>query len=281
VEPLPLPERDYHSVAISPDGRHAIVQIEEGTVGLWLHDFARRTLAPFATGAGSSQAPLWTADGERVVYRGTRTGFRNLFWKAADGTGAEERLTTKADVVQTPTSVSPDGRWLVFNEEGDGNSDRILVLPLTAEPGADGGARMLGDGSDGQIAPDGKWIAYQSLVSGRYEIYLQPFPGPGPRQPVSNGGGRWPRWSRDGRELYFTTGDALMAAEVTTSPELSIGAPRVLFEGRYRDSMNYNTPYDVAADGRFLRVQQVRPELAVTRIEVVLDWTTELEQAAR
>jgi Tol biopolymer transport system component len=281
VEPLPLPERDYHSVAISPDGSQAIVQIEEGTVGLWLHDFARRTLTPFATGAGSSQAPLWSPDGERVFYRGTRAGFRNLYSKAADGTGEEERLTAKADVVQTPTSVSPDGKWLVFNEEGGGSSDRVWCLPLGDEADAGADARILAEGSDGQIAPDGEWIAYQSLVSGRFEIYLQPFPGPGPRQPVSTGGGRWPRWSRDGRELYFTTADALLAAEITTAPELSIGAPRVLFEGRYRDSVNYNTPYDVSADGRFLRVQQVQPELAVTRIEVVLDWAAELEQAAR
>jgi serine/threonine-protein kinase len=160
VEPLPLPERDYHSVAISPGGRQAVVQLEEGTVGLWLHDFARRTLAPFATGAGSSQAPLWTPDGEHVIYRGTRAGFRNLFWKAADGTGEERRLTTKADVVQTPTSVSPDGRWLVFNEEGGGSSDRIWFLPLADESAGEGvggeDARRLTEGSDGQIAPDGE-----------------------------------------------------------------------------------------------------------------------------
>ena len=107
---LSLPERDYESVAISPDGRQAVVQVYEGAVGLWLYDFARQTLTPFVTTGGSSQAPVWTADGKRVVYRGTRTGLRNLYAKAADGTGAEVRLTTKADVIQTPTSVSPDGQ---------------------------------------------------------------------------------------------------------------------------------------------------------------------------
>src|SRR4029453_19248792 len=81
VEPLALKERDYQSVTISPDGRRALVQIEEGTGGLWMYDFAPQTLTPFATSGGSSQAPVWTPDGERVLYRGTRAGFRNVYVK--------------------------------------------------------------------------------------------------------------------------------------------------------------------------------------------------------
>ncbi|NOT30213.1 MAG: serine/threonine-protein kinase [Planctomycetes bacterium] len=290
--PLPLPERDYRSVVISPDGRQVIVQIEEGMVGLWLYDFARQTMTPFATSGGSSQAPVWTPDGKRVIYRGTRAGFRNLFWKSADGTGEEERLTTKADVVQTPTSVSPDGRWLVFDEGGGAQADtEMWMVPLDGERSPNGSGRtepveghtplLLVQGTDGQVAPDGKWIAYQSLVSGRDEIYVQPFPGPGPRQPISTGGAQSPLWSRDGSELFFTTLDELLAVDITTTPTFSAGAPHVVFEGRYRDSDNGNTPYDVSADGRrFLRVQQVQPDRAVTHIDVVLNWLAEVEQAA-
>lgn len=290
AEPLPLPERDYQSVVISPDGRQAIVQLEEGIGSLWLYDFARQTLTPFAASGGSSQAPVWTPDGKRVIYRGTRAGFRNLYRKAADGTGEEERLTTKADVVQTPTSVSPDGRWLVFNENVQAAGE-IWLLPLEDEPSpTDPGSPeslerrtpvFLVQGLDGQIAPDGEWIAYTSLVSEREEIYVQPFPGPGPRQPISTGGGLSPLWSRDGSELFFTTLDKLMAVDVTTTPTFSASAPRVVFEGRYRDSVNGNTPYDVSADGqRFLRVQQVQPDRAVTHIDVVLNWLAEVRQAA-
>jgi len=282
VEPLPLPERDYHSVAISPDGRQTIVQIEEGMVGLWLYDFARQTLTPFATSGGSSQAPVWTPDGKRVIYRGTRAGFRNLFWKAADGTGEEGRLTTKADVVQTPTSVSPDGHWVVFNEEGSAQTGgQIWMMPLEGEPSPTGKPTLLVKGTNGQVSPDGKWIAYLSLVSERHEAYVQPFPGPGPRQPISTGGALSPLWSRDGSELFFTTLDELMAVDVTTTPEFSASAPRVVFEGRYRDSFNGNTPYDISADGRrFLRVQQVLPDRALTHIDVVLDWLAEVKQVA-
>jgi serine/threonine-protein kinase len=292
AEPLPLPDREYHGVAIAPDGRQVIVQFEDGQVGLWLYDFARQTLTPFRTSGGSSQAPVWTRDGKHVIYRGTRTGFRNLYWKAADGTGEEVRLTTKADVIQTPSSVSPDDRWLVFNEEGNARADtQTWMLPLPSEHAPTNsasaepvGARtpvLLMEGRAAQISPDGKWIAYQSHESGRHEIYLQPFPGPGPRQQVSTGGGQYARWSRDGTELFFTTPDKLMAVDITTRPELAISAPRVVFEGRYRGSVNANTSYDVSADGRrFLRVQQVQPDRAVTHIDIVLNWLTELEQAA-
>jgi Tol biopolymer transport system component/tRNA A-37 threonylcarbamoyl transferase component Bud32 len=283
VEPLPLPEREYHSISLSPDGRRAIVQIEEGIVGLWLFDFARATLTPFATSGGSSQAAVWTPDGQRVIYRGTRAGFRNLFWKSADGTGDEQRLTEKPDVVQTPTSVSPDGRWLAFNEEGSSRmGSRVCLLPLGAEPFAPAGEQSAFiDGSNGQFSPDGRWLAYHSLLSGRYETYLQPFPGPGPRQTVSTGGGQSARWSRDGSELYYTTLDALMAVTVPATGEATIGAPRLVFAGRYRDSVNANTPYDVTADGHFLRIQQVETERPLTQIELVLGWSAELEPRSR
>ena len=103
-----MPERDYEAVALSPDGARAVLQIREGTIGLWLYDFARRTLTPFATASGSSQGAVWTPDGRRILYRGTRQGTRNIYWKPTDGSGKEERLTTNPDVVQTPSSVSAD-----------------------------------------------------------------------------------------------------------------------------------------------------------------------------
>ncbi len=283
AEPLALPERNYQSIALAPDGRRAIVQIDEGIIGLWLFDFARATLTPFATSGGSSQAPVWTPDGKRVIYRGTRAGLRNLYWKSADGTGEEQRLTEKPEVVQTPTSISPDGRWLAFNEEGKSHNARgFWLLPLGAEPfEVVGEPTLCADGFDGQFSPDGRWIAFESPFSGRSETYLQPFPGPGPRQMVSTGGGESPLWARDGRELYYTTQDKLMAVTIPATGEFSIGAPALVFTGRYRDDVNGNTPYDVTADGHFLRVQQVAPDRPLNAIELVLGWSAELQADAR
>lgn len=232
-------------------------------------------------GARARQAPAWTPDGKRIIYRGTRNGFQNLFWKAADGTGAEERLTTKADVVQTPTSVSPDGRWVMFDENTTAGGE-IWRLSLERTTSAEANAPMLlADGRDGQVSPDGRWLAYISHVTGRDEIYVQPFPGPGPREPISTGGGKSPLWSRDGKELFFVTPDQLLVVDVTTTPTFSASAPRMLYEGRFRDSVNGNTPYSISADGqRFLRVQQVDPDRAVTHLDLVRDWRAELERAA-
>ena len=281
TEALTLPEREYESVVISPDGTQAIVQVFEGTMTLWTLDLARQTLRPFAT-SGSSQAPLWTPDGKRVIYRGTRAGFRNLYAKAGDGTGVEERLTEKADVVQTPTSVSPDGEWLLFNEV---SADGVTVwkLPLKTASKAPEPQLMFpasARAQTGMVSPDGHWLAFQLTVSGRLEVYVQPFPGAGPMTPVSTAGGAWPRWSKVGRELYFDSLDGkVMAAEYSTAGGFSANVPRVLFENRFKTSANSNTPYDLSLDNRrFLRVQPVKPDAGVSQIEVVLNWATQLKR---
>jgi Tol biopolymer transport system component len=274
VEPLPLPEKDYEAVALSPDGQRAVLQIREGAIGLWLYDFARQTLTPFATASGSSQAAAWTPDGRRIVYRGTRQGTRNLYWKPTDGSGDEERLTTKPGVVHTPTSVSPDGRWVAFAEGGGSVQGTTWVMSLTGDRTP---RVFVKGGVAAEFSPDGQWIAYQSAESGNLEVYLAPFPGPGPRIPVSAGGGESPSWSRDGSELFYTRADRLMSVSITRGPTLSVSAPRMLFEGRFRGSLNTVTPFDISLDGRrFIRVQQAQPDRAVTRIEVVLNWTGQL-----
>jgi Tol biopolymer transport system component len=259
-------------------------------MGLWLYDFARHTLTPFATAGGSSQAPVWTSDGRRIIYRGTRNGTRNLYWRPADGTGDEQRLTTKPGVLHTAGSASPDGRWVVFAEQGGGQSrgaglwaariDAGGASPGSggAEPAGGSALRKLVEGANGQVSPDGRWLAYQSATSGQVDVYVVPFPDPGPRIPISVNGGSDPLWSRDGRELFYTSGDKLVAVAITSGPTLAVGPPRVLYAGRYRPSPNAVTAFSVAPDGRrFLRVQQVQPDRPVTRIEIVLNWVTQLQ----
>ena len=284
AEPVPLPERAYEDLAISPDGRQAAVALRDGTVGLWLYDFSRHTLTPFVTsGASSSQSPIWTPDGKRIVYRGTREGRRNLFWKAADGTGGEERLTTKNDVTHTPMAISSDGRWLIFREGGGPTKSDIWMMRLdgdrasTPQPFVNTPAEE----GPGQLSPDGKWIAYVSDTSGLSEVFVQPFPGPGPRQQVSTGGGIDPLWSHDGHELFYRNGDTFLAVAIAGGPTFSPGAPHVLFEGRYPFSGTGVPSYGLSNDGRrFLLVQQVQPERPPNRIDVVLNWFTELKQFA-
>jgi dipeptidyl aminopeptidase/acylaminoacyl peptidase len=179
--------------------------------------------------------------------------------------------------------VSADGRWLVFNESGAQEVGGVGLWVM----GLDGDrtprhlfATPAGE-SDGQISPDGKWIAYQAIVSSRQEIYVAPFPGPGARRQVSTDGGTEPLWSRDGRELFFQSGARLMGVAVMPGAAFSAGPPHLVHEGRFFRTINGNTSWSVAPDGkRFLRIQQVEPERAVTQVELVLNWFSELAPLA-
>jgi serine/threonine-protein kinase len=280
-EPAPVPEHKYENVVISPDGTQAIVQINEGITALWTYDIGRDRLTPLGNSAGSSQAPLWTTDGARVIYRGTRKGSRNLYWRSADGSGDEERLTSKPDVVQTPTSVSADGRWLMFSEAGPNQpgGTGVWVLPLDGDHAPRPFFQEPAGELNGQISPDGRWVAYQLPVSSRHEIYVAPFPGPGARHQISTDGGTEPLWSRDGRELFFQSRTQLMAVTVAPGAAFSASTPRLVHEGRFLKSINGNTSWSLTPDGsRFLRIQNVEPERAITQFEMVFHWFSELKQ---
>ena len=279
VEPLSAPPREYNGNAvISPDGRLAAVDIEAGTIGIWLYDFARATLTPLATGNGSSQVPRWTADGKRIVYRGTRSGLRSLWWKTVDDTTSEERLTTE-EKQETPGSWSADGQWLVYYAIDPATASDVWALPAGGDRKPRVIVRTPFTEAYPRLSPDGRWLAYTSNESGRVEVFAQPFPGPGGRSQISTDGGTEPVWSRDGRELFYVNGDKMMAVEITTTPAFRAGAPRLLFEGRYLFSPNAVAAYDASADGRrFLRVQPMHPDPPANQIHVVLNGFEELRR---
>jgi len=280
VEAPPLPERNYESVALSPDGKRAIAQIREGTIGFWMYDIGRTTLTPLGASAGSSQSPVWTPDGARIIYRGTRKGLRSIYWRPADGSGEEELLSAKPGVIQSPSSISPDGRLLVFNESGpqEAGGNGVYVMPL------DGNRtprhlfpRPAGE-QNGQVSPDGKWIAYEATVSSRFEIFVSAFPDPGPRHQISTAGALDPVWSHDGRELFFQQGARLMSVGVTLGAAFSATTPRLVHEGRFLPTANNRTSWSITPDGsRFLRLQRVEPERAVTQVNLILNWFGELK----
>jgi len=281
---LPVPPRHYAELSLSPDGRRVALQIEDGTVGVWIYDFARNTLTPLSTKAGSSQAPLWTPDGTRIVYRGTRAGSRNLYWKPVDTALEEERLTAPMGGVQTPTSWLPNGRVLAFWAPADRTGSDIWTLHLDAEPRLRPFLATSDLESIPAFSPDGHWLAYQSTVSGRPEIYVQPFPGPGARHTISTAGGAEPVWSANGHELFYLNGDAMMVVDITTTPSFSAGPPRKLFDAQYNQFKRTTTgasTFAVSKDGqRFLRIQSLQPERNPAEMQVVLNFFDELRRLA-
>ena len=130
-----------------------------------------------------------------------------------------------------------------------------------------------------KLSPDGRWLAYSSDESGRWEIYVQPYPGPGGKWQISTDGGMEPVWNRNGRELFYRNGNKMMAVEVTTQPAFSAGKPKVLFEGAYLPTPATFPNYDVSPDGRrFLMLKAAGQEQAATQINVVLNWFEELKR---
>ena len=132
-----------------------------------------------------------------------------------------------------------------------------------------------------QISPDGTWLAHNSDESGRLEIYVSPFPGPGGKIAISTDGGTEPRWSRDGRELFYRQADRMMVVTITPGSSLTASSPRVLFEGRYQVSDTNSGGYDVAPDGRFLMIQHTVAEQPATEFNIVLGWFNDVRARSR
>ncbi len=268
--------RNYHSVSISPDGMFVAFSIADADGSdLWIYDVMRKILKPL-TSDGASSNPVWTPDGRRIIY----SSFSKLFWQNADGGGEAERLEA-IDDFRLPTSCSPDGQKLLVvtsDPERFKLDQDIWIIQLAGE--AKGQAVSFARRNNNQRhavwSPDGRWVAYSSEESGSWEIYAEPYPGPGPKTMISNQGGIQPVWSRDGKELYYLNGGKVLAAAVETEPQLRVVGSRELFEGRYVSCLSCQT-YDVGPDGRFLMIQDPQ-EPAPAGINVVLNWFEELKR---
>ena len=278
-QPLTLPSRPYTDPRISPDGgRVAFVDFEVQTLDfqVWVHDLVRGTTTRL-TFEGANRNPVWTADGKRLIYVSAKSytsATGTLVSLAADGSGPPVTLMGE-EVTPAPTSVSPDGK-LVIGVRAQGRLTRtgndIWVLPLEGEAKPQ---PFLDDRfmrGDLQFSPDGKWVAYELNEGGRTEIYVVPYPGPGGRSQVSTDGGTQPRWNRNGRELFFRSGDRMMAVDVETGAAFRAGAARVLFEKASSD-------YDVAPDGkRFLMLKPSATAGESTEIHVIVNWFDDLRR---
>lgn len=287
ADPLPLPPASYLYPRISPDGQSLAVEIEGPNHDFYFYDFARTVLSKVTTN-GMSHAPVWSPDGKQVAFRSWQLGGMTMWLMPSDRSAAPTRLDP-AGTRQSPVSFSPDGKFLSFDEKDPQTRDNVMVLPLGGDraPLPVAQSRFL-EGS-GKFSPDGRWIAYASFESGRPEVWVQAFPGPGLKLQVSNNGGFDPVWRRSGGELYYRTGNKMMAVSVTTTPTFNAGAPRLLWEGDYSRGTGsscgmpgaVSSNYDVSADGeRFLMIREDAPPDA-SRIVVVLNWAEEVKAKER
>ncbi len=277
-QPLVAPARAYDRPRISPDGRRVAVDITEEETQVWLYDLSRDTLTRLTFEGNVNQYPAWTPDGKRIAFRSYKEGAGNIFWQMADGSGGLERLTT-SEYTHTPHSFSPDGQLMAFQEINSTTGNDIWVLRL-GDRKAQPFLRTPFSESAPRFSPNGRWLAYISDESRRYEIYVQPYPGPGRKWQISTEGGTEPVWNPNGRELFYRSGDKMMAVDISTQSSFTVGKPHMLFEGQYLPTTGTSPDYDVSPDGqRFLMLKaKEQVETASKQIVVVQNWFEELKQ---
>jgi Tol biopolymer transport system component len=270
----------FGAFAASPDGtRLAVDTYDEPSDqrDVWIYDLKRGARSRFTFDPAMDINPLWSPDGRRVVFSSNRSGTYDLYVKDASGAGEEQPLLAVGELVHA-CDWSRDGRHIALMRRGAGTSWDIWALPMdgSGEPFPVVQTQFI-DGRP-SFSPDGRWIAYESDESGRPEIYVRQFPDPGGRWQVSTSGGSDPRWSADGREIfYLDTDDRVVSVAVGTADAFTAALPEVLFEAPVYQRIQRNR-YAVADSGdRFLLLSPLATQ-TIPPMTVVLNWGASLSQ---
>ena len=276
-KPLTAPTRPYEGATVSPDGTRVAVTVRGAEdTDVWIWHLTDETLTRLTFDAPVDQYPLWTPDGERVVFRSDREG-GGVFWKAADGTGAAERLLVDASVL-APWTWSADGR-LIFDHLGGQGGRHISVLTVEGEPGAEVLLDTEFNEDRAAISPGGHWIAYSSDETGQYEVYVRPFPDVDDGQwQVSTSGGFQPVWSPNGRELFYRSSGNLMVTPIETEPTFASGTPEFLLSTSGYTNRRSPRFYDISPDGRLFLLTRGTADDSSTQPQIVViqNWHQEL-----
>ena len=286
-EPVDAPVRAWWWPQISPDGRRLGLHIMDPVnMDAWIYELDHGPLVRVTWNPAQDGYPLWTPDGKRIAFWSAQGGgVRGLYLRSADLTGSDERLTTSPND-QLPFSWARDGKLLVFQEYSPDTRMDIGVVPIEGDHTPTLVIRGPADEGHPSVSPDGRWIAYQSNLSGSWQVYVQPFPDLSSRWQVSTEGGVSPMWHPNGRQLFYRNDRAVMSVPVTpTGNTFTYGNPRVLFEGSYvpeSSSPGDARSYALTPDGqRFLMMKEERPPDAgsrATQIVVILNWVEELKR---
>ncbi len=289
-QPLRETPGDYDNLAFSPDGKRLAVEIRDAKRGdIWVYEWERDTLTRLTFTGESNARPVWTPDGQRITYFSQeKGGLSGLYWKRADGAGDAQRLTESKNL-QYPRSWRPDGKVLAFSELNPGTSYDILTLPIE---GDEKSGRKPGEPKPflnspfsevgPAFSPDGRWLAYHSNESGNYEVYVRPFPGPGGKWQISTGGGGYPTWSRNGKELFYRTPDnGIMVVNYTASGDsFRAEKPRLWSPGQFI-RLGRGVSFDLHPDGKrfaVLKAPGTESQPAVNKVSFVFNFFDELRR---
>ena len=269
----------YGNVALAPDGRRIafdITDLDTMNINLWTMDLSQQTAKRLTFDPSLNGTPVWSPDGRQLLFGSNRGLAFELYLKNSDGSGQEKLLFhVQGTTTNPPTDWSRDGKYMLFERETE---LWYLALPEGQDKPL---VQIKAVVANGQFSPDGRWVAYASNETGKWEVYVTSFPEPRGKWQVSAGGGREPRWRGDGRELFYLSPEGkMMAVQVNAGATFDAGTPVALFQARPHKqvaALDIFT-YDVSRDGqRFLINTQVeRPERSP--MSVILNWTAGLEK---
>lgn len=265
--------------ALSPDEKRLVfrrVDAETGNHDLWILDLIRQTESRFTFRPTLDDDPVWSPDGEFVIFDSNPGGIPNIFRKRSSGAGSEEVLL-KADTASYPYDFSSDGRYILYSKPSPKGNPDIWVLPLTGNQTPFPYVNSDAGENDAKFSPNVRWVAFSSNESGKDEVYVQAFPQSGAKWQVSTGGGASPEWRNDGKELfYISPSKKLMSVDVTSAgANFEQGIPKVLFDV---DVDVYNAPnrYAVSKDGKRFLVNWAAEGSRRYPITVAVNWMAEL-----
>jgi Tol biopolymer transport system component/predicted Ser/Thr protein kinase len=284
------PEGDYVDFRLSPDEKSvaaSLVDPKAGSVDIWITDLARGSTSRFSSGGILTASVAWSSDGSRLIYRFTPNGGGNQFFRRSAGGGGADELLLSLEAERAAqirgtnivlTDWSPDGNYILFIVSATDSGNDLWTLPLVGEKRPFKFVGTSAEEMHGNFSPDGRFVAYTSNESGRYEVYVETFPRSDRKWSVSTNGGYEPRWRADGREIYYLSEDRkLMTVSVGAGP--SFGIPVPLFQTRVPAGVSANrTHYVPSRDGKRFLVNTLSGDPSPTPITVVLNWTAALKK---
>jgi Tol biopolymer transport system component len=261
----------YGNVSLSPIGKSvsvSLTDIASQNTDIWTYDFLHGNAKRLTFDLAVDRVPVWSPDARRLVFTSSHQSNIDLYMKNSDGT-QEERSIVHDDSNKYPNDWSRDGKYILYTRGPD--------LWFVTVPDLKSGLYLKAASvlRNGQFSPDGKWVAYASNESGKWEIYVTSFPEPQGKWQVSTGGGEQPRWRGDGKELFYLSSDSkMMVAPVTTGAKFDSGSPVPLFQANPREQVSLNDVfvYDVRRDGQEFLINTKVRQAETTPMSVVLNW---------